>query len=108
LLKCFLKSGVESSFQIILLDSGLSSFLANENFFTILLYFVVIVIVIRALGTLFIGRYIDSSGFYDDNPPLTQAIIEKYIPSKPFSEVKNDVNCFLLTLFFDNCFDLFG
>jgi len=25
-------------------------------------------------------------------PPLTQAIIEKYMPAKPFSEVKNDVN----------------
>jgi len=28
------------------------------------------------------------------NPPLTSEIIEKFMPSKPFSEVKNDVNYF--------------
>jgi len=33
------------------------------------------------------------------NPPLTQASIEKYMPAKLFSEVKNDVNCFLNSVF---------
>jgi hypothetical protein len=80
-----------------LFDSGLTSFLTTvrENFFTILLYFGVIVIVIRALCTLFGARYEENTTNDNDNPPLTQAIIEKYMPAKHFSEVKNDVNCFL-------------
>jgi len=85
ILVIFLKSGVESVFKI--------SFSEDRSFFKFFFKF------LRFMGVL-IALLIPcgccAQFFHPENtnPPVTTETIEKFMPSRPFSEVKNDVNYF--------------